>query len=254
MTLLVREFRAAAWQALFDTAGLADFDSLWEQVLTQVEEGNVRGHGWSNVCIIDVSGTQFYIKRQSNYFTRAPQSYFRKTALINVEFEKISLFRSLGIPTLDVAYYGLRRLGSETQAILITRSLEEYKSLKDILCVRISFKLRLRLFTDVGKAIAQMHGAGQLHANLSPKHIFIKQNNSEDFGIRFIDLESSRSHLGQRALKLRDLEKLNRTLRNVSRTDKLRILLAYAGKARVDKALRRDILTIHKRTALKKLN
>ena len=178
----------------------------------------------------------------------------------NVEFEKIKHFQALGIPTLEVAYFGMRKKQDDIQAILVTRSLDDYKpldvflshTLAPTLAQGMAFSLLSRLNKEVGRAVAQMHEAGQLHANLSPKHLFVKLNENEEFEVRFIDLESSRSHFGQRALKIRNLEKLNRTVRNVSRFGKLRALLSYAGKSRVDKALRRDIAYIERRTASKK--
>jgi tRNA A-37 threonylcarbamoyl transferase component Bud32 len=252
MTSLTKEYRETTWSGLFDAASLGDFESLWHKDLSIVEAGNVRGKGWSNVCTLELSDTKFYVKRQSNYFTRAPSSFFRKTPVVNVEFEKIKHFQRLGIPTLEVAYFGMRMQHGDMQAILVTRSLDDYKPLDVFLANGLAFDLLSRLNKEVGRAVALMHEAGQLHANLSPKHLFVKQIENEEFEVRFIDLESSRSHFGQRALKIRDLEKLNRTVRNVSRSGKLRTLLAYAGKSRVDKALRCDIAYIEKRTASKK--
>lgn len=252
MTSLAKEYREATWCGLFDSAGLGDFESLWQKDLSMVEEGNVRGNGWSNVCTAVLSDTKFYVKRQSNYFTRAPHSFFRKTPVVNVEFEKINLFQALGIPTLEVAYFGVRKKQDDVQAILVTRSLDDYQPLDVFLANGLAFGSLLRLHQEVGRVVSHMHKAGQMHANLSPKHLFVKQTENEEIEVRFIDLESSRSHLGQRALKMRDLEKLNRTVRNTSRSGKLRTLLAYAGKSRVDKALRRDIADIGKRTASKR--
>jgi len=252
MTVLVKEFLTPICRSKFDGAGPGYFESLWTMSLTPVEEGNVRNGGWSNVCTCEMSGARFYVKRQANYFTRTIQSFFRKTPIANVEFEKINLFQKIGIPTLDVVYFGWRKKGKESQAILVTRSLEGYKALDDVLLESLSFNDKARLFSGVGNAIAYMHKAGQIHVNLSPKHLFIKRAENGDVKIRFIDLESCRSHMGFRTLKLRDLEKLHRTLRNVSRSDKLRMLLSYAGKSRVDRALRKDIIFIVQKTALKK--
>ena len=45
MTSLAKEYREATWCGLFDSAGLGDFESLWQKDLSMVEEGNVRGNG-----------------------------------------------------------------------------------------------------------------------------------------------------------------------------------------------------------------
>jgi len=61
------DFIAQTERPLLERHGLADFQSLWEVQLDAVDEPNTGRGGWSSVFRLELEGSGFYLKRQSNY-------------------------------------------------------------------------------------------------------------------------------------------------------------------------------------------
>ena len=64
-------------------------------------------------------------------------------------------------------------------------------------------------------------------------YIFIKQQ-SDDIDVRLIDLEAAKQRWRRKSAYLRDLDTLNRHSLEWSRADRLRFLLKYTGRSKMD--------------------
>lgn len=126
------DFLAAEDRALLERNGLATFDALWAKQLDAVDEPNTSGDGWSSVYRLELEGQGYYLKRQSNYLTRTLHRPFGEPSFAR-EFRNISLYRKLGIPALQAAFFGERKVKGERRAMLLTRALDGWNDLDSLL-------------------------------------------------------------------------------------------------------------------------
>ncbi|HJL61146.1 MAG TPA: lipopolysaccharide kinase InaA family protein [Pseudomonadales bacterium] len=249
MDRLKEQHIAPAWRDWLANENLDSFETWWRLELEEVDEGNTWRGGWSRVFRFEQKDRHFFVKRQSNHLSHA---FLFKVPTFKIEFDRINQYTRLGIPCLDIVYFGWRKESGKSQAILVTEALDDYLPLNILLGSepRMLFNTRKALCESVGRAISRLHAAGMSHFNLYPKHIYLRHTGNE-WLVRFIDLETSRSNFGLRRRKQRDLETLSRRVGRVSRTDRLRTLLAYHGKSRVDLEIRKEISQINQRTVRK---
>ena len=235
---------------------LDSFNDLWHVAAELVDEPNRDRGGVSSVSRLtleDANGRPqvFYLKRQSNYQIRNLRRPFGEPTASR-EFYNIGRFAERGIPALEAAFYGQRKVGGELQAILMTRELEGYLPLDDWFSrwEQLSFRLQRDLIIAAASLVATLRDQGVVHNCLYPKHLFLKPMD-DGVGARFIDLEKSRAHLFSPWGNMRDLDALNRRSRVLSRTQRLRFLLTYLGKSRVDAEARYWVRRVTRRTAKK---
>jgi len=109
------------------------------------------------------------------------------------------------------------------------------------------------LIQSAAALVRALHNADRIHNCLYPKHVFLRLH-SDGAGARLIDLEKTRRAIfGQRDL-IRDLETLHRRSLVPSRTQRLRFVLAYLGKPRLDAEARAFVRALARRTAGKRMN
>lgn len=237
--------------------GLNSFEALWNLDVQLVDEPNRARGGISSVgrlTLQDANGQAqvFYLKRQSNYPIRNPRRPLGQPTASR-ELYNIERFAKLGIPALEAAYHGQRRVNGEVQAILLTHETTGYKSLEDwfVEWPQLSFQLRRDLILAAAALVRQLHAHKVVHNCLYPKHIFL-QSQVDGVGVRFIDLEKARAHLFSPWGNMRDLDALNRRSVSLSQTQRLRFLLAYLGKSRVDKLTRHWAERVIRRSSRKR--
>lgn len=235
---------------------LDSFNALWEVAAALVDEPNRARGGISSVSRLtleDANGRPqvFYLKRQSNYQIRNLRRPFGQPTA-GREFYNIGRFAECGIPALEAAFYGQRRVGNELQAILLTREVEGYLPLDDWFSRwgQLSFRLQRDLIVATASLVATLRDRGVVHNCLYPKHLFLRSM-EDGVGARFIDLEKSRAHLFSPWGNMRDLDALNRHSLVPSRTQRLRFLLTYLGKTQVDAEVRYWVRRVTRRTAKK---
>ena len=95
--------------------------------------------------------------------------------------------------------------------------------------------------------VARMHARSIVHNCLYPKHIFIKSM-ADGVQASLIDLEKSRAHVFSPWGRMRDLDALNRRSDAPRRTQRLRFLLLYLGKQRVDAEVRYWVARVARRS------
>ena len=203
------DFIAESDRSVLERNGLADFDSLWAVQLEAVDEPNVERGGWSSVFRLELDDSAFYLKRQSNHLTRTLAHPFGEPTFAR-EFRNIRRYEQLGVPALQAAFFGQRKVGSEQRAVLLTRALDGWTDLDALLSrwSRMGGKQQA-IIRATGELARTLHRAGLMHGCFYPKHIFLREQGG-DWQACLIDLEKTRPLLlGQRD-RIKDLEPLVR--------------------------------------------
>ena len=220
------DFMSAQDRALLERHGLGTFDALWAKELEAVDEPNSSRGGWSSVYRLDLEGQGFYLKRQSNYLTRTLHRPFGEPSFAR-EFRNISRYQRLGIPALEAAFFGERKVPGETRALLLTRALDGWDDLDSLLqrWAELSAVQHRAILQACGVLARQLHGLRQIHGCFYPKHIFL-QASGDGYQAQLIDLEKTRPLLLGVRDRVKDLEPLLRRTARVWNAADVRILLA----------------------------
>jgi hypothetical protein len=223
------DFIAAEDRAILERHGLAGFDALWALKLEAVDEPNTERGGWSSVYRLDLGEAAYYLKRQSNHLTRTLARPFGEPTFAR-EFRNIQRYGGLGIPALQAAFFGERRLPGERRAILLTRALDGWQDLEQWLqrWPQLSAVQRGAILRACGELAGRLHGAGQVHGCFYPKHIFLREQGA-GFAAQLIDLEKTRPLLFGRRDRIKDLEPLLRRASAWDEAEVRQLLAAYLG-------------------------
>jgi len=220
-------FIAPSERPLLERHGLADFESLWEVQLEAVDEPNTGRGGWSSVFRMELEGSGFYLKRQSNYLTRTLHHPFGEPSFSR-EFRNISRYQQLGIPALHAVFYGESRVDGERRAILMTRALDGWTDLDTLLqqWSEMDAPQQKAILQACGDLAQTLHAAGQVHGCFYPKHIFMRAK-AGMYRAQLIDLEKTRPALFGRRDRVKDLEPLLRRAPMWSEAHVRELLAAY---------------------------
>lgn len=225
----MKDFIASDDQDLLQQNALADFDALWDVQLEAVDEPNTERGGWSSVYRLELDGTSYYLKRQSNHLTRSLLRPLGEPTFAR-EFRNIQRYHQLGIPSMQAAFFGVRQAPGERRAILMTRALEGWRDLDGWLqgWSNVPSERRSAILHACGMLARRLHEAGQMHGCFYPKHIFLRETD-DGFEATLIDLEKTRPlWFGQRD-RVRDLEPLLRRAPDWNEGDVRTLLAAYLG-------------------------
>lgn len=255
----MKDYFPDQWRDILRHNKLDSFDALWNLQADWFEPPNERRGGWSGVSRCELDSPKggkvaVFLKRQENHVTRTLLHPFGMSTFIR-EIENILRFKNAGIPALEPVYFAVRKVDGNLRAILCTEALDGYEPLEDLTERWLKEgwperKKRQRLMQVVASVMSRMHDHKIQHNCFYPKHIFVRfTENAID--VRIIDLEKAKVKLLRRYATFRDLYALNRHAQGWSRTDRLRFLLLYLERKRLDrhaKELWRKIVT---RTAIK---
>ncbi len=230
------DFLAAEDRALLERHGLGTFDALWDKQLDAVDEPNTDGGGWSSVFRLELEGHGYYLKRQSNYLTRTLHAPFGEPTFAR-EFRNISRYNQLGIPALQAAFFGQRKINGEVRAILLTRALDGWDDLDSLLQRWSSLEVTQHsaILKACGQLARRLHGVRQVHGCFYPKHIFLRAGGT-GYQAQLIDLEKTRPLLFGQRDRVKDLEPLLRRAPEWSDAQLRELLAAYLDQS-VDSSL-----------------
>lgn len=250
---MMRDYVSPDWQETLKANHLDTFDRLWPvSEDAWFETPNQARGGWSGVTrqvlrLPDGSQTGIFVKRQENHTYRSWRHFFRPAATLEREFRNCLRFAQLGIPSMEPLYYAERCVNGKLQAILVTRELEGYRSLDNPAFQpirQLPRAERSRVIASVANIIRQMHAQGFQHTCLYPKHLFVRINDKGNVEARFIDLEKTRWFPFKRWIVVRDFDSLQRHADGWSRTDRLRLFLAYRQERKLDPASKKLLRAI----------
>ena len=225
----MNDYIAAEDRALLEQHGLASFDALWALQLEPVDEPNTERGGYSTVCRLELDGHAYYLKRQTNHLTRSLSHPLGEPTFAR-ELRNIRSYRELGIPALEAAFFAARKRPGESCAILLTRALDGWSDLYQMLqgWDALTQQQRRNIILACARLAANLHAAGQLHGCFYPKHIFLREE-ADGFHAQLIDLEKTRPLLFGKRDRVKDLEPLLRRASVWSEAEIRLLLLSYLG-------------------------
>lgn len=237
----MKDFVNDRWRSILAFNGLSEFDALWTLEASWFEDPNHRRGGWSGVSrcelkLPDGGSCAIFLKRQENHKARLWSHPVHGAPTFLREFNHIMHYRKCGIPTLEPVYFGMRKVGKDDRAILITEELTGFVSMEDRVQVWRKEgapirRLRLSMLAEIAKLLKNMHVHGVQHNCFFPKHVFVRVNSDASVEARVIDLEKSRWRPSKTVCAIRDLYTLNYHSMCWSRTDRLWFFMHYLGIA-----------------------
>ena len=258
--MIVREYLDENWRGILDANHAGSFEQLWQLDLDNwFEPPNQRRGGWSGVTrselnLPDGGKVGVFIKRQENHGYRAWQNLFRLSATFEREFLNLRQFGTLGISTLEPIYFGQRKVEGKLRAILITKELAGYQPFDAAdyqPIAKIDQARRKRIFASVGSTLRHLHANHIQHNCLYLKHIFVHENPDGSVDARLIDMEKAKRRPLRHFIAIRDLYSMHRRAEGWSRTDRLRLFLAYRQETRLSAESKRLLRAILRRMQIK---
>ena len=198
----------------------------------------------SRVLRVHCEGRCYYVKMYSGNGADLRQQWFglRQWLVpprVRAEWVNLERFRSWGIPTAQVAAYGLeRRYGGFRRGALIT---EEIPATEDLARLAHENSPRLRdaawvrsVLAQVARHTRRMHDAGFVHNDLKWRNLLV--NSGDKPTVFFIDCPNGGFWWGPflRYRIVKDLACLDKVAKyHLTRTQRLRFFLEYIGQARL---------------------
>ena len=171
------------------------------------------------------------------------------------EWENILRFREAGLPTMVPVAAGDEAKGLRRgRSFSLTLEIKEASPLDRFIDENLSpagFGFKRRLISGVADMARRMHGAGFSHRDFYLCHLFIRPRGDGDAALNVIDLQRvGRRRRVTRHRLVKDLSALNFSAppSAVTRTDRLRFLLAYLGLDRPDARARRLAARVDRKT------
>ena len=248
--MIVLEHFNPNWPTLLKNDHLTLYESLWKLNQNQwFEAPNIRRGGWSGVCKASLFSTEVglqnvFLKRQENHSYISLMHGLTHRPTFEREFKNIRHFKALGIPTLEIAYFAIKKVNGKYQCILVIKDLEGYQSLDSINLPALAKQERRDVLESIAETMRKMHKHGYQHGSLYPKHIFVKSLPHKRAETCFIDLEKTRKRLFKKQASINDLSTLHRHLNDVKLTDRLRFFLAYRQEKKLSVTSKKWLKTI----------
>jgi tRNA A-37 threonylcarbamoyl transferase component Bud32 len=217
------------FQQVLAEEGIRTFDGFWDLPRDWVDAINERRGGWSGVTrhvFTTGTGTSIpvYLKRQENQSRRGPLSTYIKKPTFWFEREILHYLKGKGNFGPDLLCYAERDLGGNQQTILVTRSLENYLSIDELLA-DLEDEQRVDIMDRVGKFLSRLHLLRVEHGAVYEKHIYVDTSSGD---CRLIDFERARFRRSSRVAMTKDLERLFRRAEELTDTDRNVILNQYS--------------------------
>ncbi len=236
------KFTSTQWKNLFEQNGLESFNALWDLQAEWFEAPNHRRGGWSGVSRIELqqadgSKIGIFLKRQQNHTRRTFAHPIKGENTFTAEVRNIKHLIAHDVPTLELICHGQQTDAGNQNALLATVELVNYQPLSTLIQPEHLATLTIPQHRAIAQAVGEMthkiHLSQRVHNCLYPKHIFVHLE-GESVEVRVIDVEKAKYRHSAQRRTLRDLDSLNRRATNISKTDRLRCLLAYLDQQKMD--------------------
>lgn len=250
-------FQSQRYQKIFAKNQLDGFDSLWSKHIDWFEAPNYERGGWSGVgqlvLAADDDELSTFVKKQQGYGRRTLLHPLKGEPTFRREFQRLTFLAACQIKAPKVVCYGEQLIDDKTCAMLATETLLGFEPL-DVVTQRWhtvnppSRKQKKKLLRIVANALRDFHQTGLIHRALYPKHIFIKNAESQP-EVALIDLEKARFSTFFLYRAYFDLSALNRRAEFWTKSEKMFFFLQYFQENRLSKRLRFICKRILKRSA-----
>ncbi len=201
---------------------LADFTSLWSVNEDWFEAPNTRGDGFSGVMTStlksdDGQPRRVFIKKQENHTTRSLAHPIKGIPTFAREYTNIVRLSALGVPIIELLYFGTAEHQGKQRAILVSYALDEFTPLDEWFQQSrsgVSDTITHAVLRAVVAAIRPIHKAAYRHGCLYAKHIFIRLpaslDGDEPVEVRMLDFEKAHRSPFRRRAMIKDLSQFVR--------------------------------------------
>jgi hypothetical protein len=166
------------------------------------------------------------------------------------EFENYATFARLAVPAAEAIACGEERdaVGRLRRAFILTRAVAGACSLNEFFKARPPWQERREVLAELASGLRDLHAASFFYYDLVWRNILVSRGRAAKPHVFLIDCpRGGRAVFGVRRRQLRDLASLDKSgAQSCSRAERLRFLLQYTGKKRIDgeiRALARACLT-----------
>ncbi|BAN49606.1 lipopolysaccharide kinase InaA family protein [Metapseudomonas resinovorans] len=162
------------WFRHDNAAANGSFDQWWDRYGEWFDSQDQLSSGESGIQRLHTpDGQVLYSKRQINHFHHDLVHPFGEPTILH-EMRALQALAELGIRVPKVVFSAARKTETEWQALLVTESLDGFRSLEDWYAEPVSLDLRQQMIQQLANTIGRMHRAGWEHGRLYPKNIFVK--------------------------------------------------------------------------------
>lgn len=193
------------------------------------------------------------------YFFRSPSwRFWGRPSKAAIEYRNYDILKRLGVTCAEPVACGEQRdvLGRLRRAFILTRAVPDSVTLEEFIPNldreddrRKRAVCRRQMLAQVADSLRQIHGAGFFHHDLVWRNILVKPRGENSWETCWIDCPRGAFTTSKRRRhrnRLRDLASFDKSAaRWCPRGDRLRALLWYLGKSRLDdsaKTLVREVL------------
>ncbi len=167
------------------------------------------------------------------------------------EWHAIASLNATGIETMEAVAYGEdKSLPWLRQSFIITAGVEGNRLEDHISSLQGKFRKKRCIISLLADTVRRMHGADFNHRDLYLSHIFLQEKEKKKQAV-LIDLQRvQRKARGLNRWVVKDLAALNYSspASVISRTDRMRFLIRYLGKPRLDEADKKLLKRIARKT------
>jgi hypothetical protein len=224
--------------------GLHTFEQIWNRPIAWFESPNESRGGWSGVARLQLElqnggSLCLFIKKQQNHGRLTLLHPAKGEPTFRREFKRLQYLDTHGVGAPQVVFYAEQRIDNKPCATLVTAELTGYASLESLaepLFIKKMFTRgqKQQLFKVIASSLRNFHQLGLVHRAMYPKHIFVKDVESQP-QVALIDLEKSRFTPCFWYRAYYDLAALNRHAENWGRTDRLYLFMQYCQIKRLGK-------------------
>lgn len=247
---------ASAHQAFLSKLGLDSFEAFWNLEIDWFEAPNERRGGWSGVGRIEVVNDEnpsliLFVKKQQNHGRKTWRHPFVGEPTFRREFARLRFLEEHDFSAPKVVFYAEAIVQGSQRAILVTEALNGFVSLDNLSeswLKGATLKQQGRLIRRIAQEIRRFHDFGLVHRALYPKHIFVKNADTQP-EIALIDLEKTRRTMFSRAAAIFDLAALHRHALRWRKSQRILFLIEYMQTKRLSKAAKRIAHAIIRRAS-----
>lgn len=231
-----RLFLNPKYRGAFEQLGWSGFSDVFNALLPGYRR---RGKMLVRPVMIPVNGREVPAFFKVYHHDRSGWSFCLRRSKAGREFDNYAAFECLGIPSAEPIACGEERdwSGRLNRAFIITRAVPDPRGLDDYIQARPPAAHRKLVLHQLAGIVARLHAARFFHYDLAWRNILVSVDPATAHPRLYL-IDCPRGGFSRMRVcrkRLHDLATLDKSAsRLCSRAERLRFLLLYLGKLRVD--------------------
>ena len=168
--------------------------------------------------------------------------FWMRTSKARREYENYAVFEKLGVPAAEAIACGEERdrFGRLRRAFIVTRAVPNALTLDDFFQSRPPRNERHKILAALAEIVRRLHAAQFYYYDLVGRNILVSSPAAGEKQVVLIDCpRGGTSRVASGRKRLRDLASIDKAAAQFcSRPERLRFLLAYSGRDRIDDEVR----------------